>query len=183
MRRRAVLKAKVSERAKFQGVSPCEDECVGFQHERNALELWSVDRTLHGEDVCGRVGRHKQLHAGRTSLRTVLRNAYRRGLVTSITNVAAFPVDGEMLAHEDWRYYYDAKSRLVSVSEWRYSDLENPYPTDWVEVVVLSNRYDHLDRPIQKITPEAMHTYFYEGWLLEKEVVANTNDTTEVIEP
>ena len=88
-----------------------------------------------------------------------------------------------MLAHEDWRYYYDAKSRLVSVSEWRYSDLENPYPTDWVEVVVLSNRYDHLDRPIQKITPEAMHTYFYEGWLLEKEVVANTNDTTEVIEP
>ena len=23
------------------------------------------------------------------------------------------------------------------------------------------NRYDHLDRRVQKITPEATHTYFY----------------------
>ncbi len=32
-----------------------------------------------------------------------------------------------------------------------------------------SNRYDHLGRRVQKITPEATHTYFYDGWQLVKE--------------
>ena len=32
-----------------------------------------------------------------------------------------------------------------------------------------SNRYDHLGRRVQKTTPEAMHTYFYDGWQLIKE--------------
>ena len=45
-----------------------------------------------------------------------------------------------------------------------------------------SNRYDHLDRRVQKITPAATHTYFYDGWLLIKEIVATTNGTTDVIE-
>ena len=45
-----------------------------------------------------------------------------------------------------------------------------------------SNRYDHLDRRVQKITPAATHAYFYDGWLLIKEIVANTNGTTDVIE-
>ena len=45
-----------------------------------------------------------------------------------------------------------------------------------------SNRYDHLDRRVQKLTPEATHTYFYDGWLLVKEVVASTNGTTDVVE-
>ena len=31
------------------------------------------------------------------------------------------------------------------------------------------NRYDHLGRRVQKITPEATHTYFYDGWMLIKE--------------
>ena len=44
------------------------------------------------------------------------------------------------------------------------------------------NRYDHLDRRVQKITSSATHTYFYDGWMLIKEVVANTNGTTDVIE-
>ena len=44
------------------------------------------------------------------------------------------------------------------------------------------NRYDHLDRRVQKITPAATHTYFYDGWMLIKETVANTNGTTDVIE-
>ena len=37
-----------------------------------------------------------------------------------------------------------------------------------------SNRYDYLDRRVQKITSAATHTYFYDGWMLIKEVVANT---------
>ena len=45
-----------------------------------------------------------------------------------------------------------------------------------------SNRYDHLDRRVLKITPAATHTFFYDGWLLIKEIVANTNGTTDVIE-
>ena len=45
-----------------------------------------------------------------------------------------------------------------------------------------SSRYDHLDRRVQKITPEATHTFFYDGWMLVKEVVATTNGTTDVIE-
>ena len=44
------------------------------------------------------------------------------------------------------------------------------------------NRYDHLDRRVQKITSSATHTYFYDGWMLIKEIVANTNGTTDVIE-
>ena len=27
----------------------------------------------------------------------------------------------------------------------------------------LPNRYDHLDRRVQKITPAATHTFFYDG--------------------
>ena len=45
-----------------------------------------------------------------------------------------------------------------------------------------SNRYDLLDRRVQKITSAATHTYFYDGWMLIKEIVANTNGTTDVIE-
>ena len=42
---------------------------------------------------------------------------------------------------------------------------------------LVSNRYDHLGRRVQKITPEATHTYFYDGWLLVKEVVERSGDT------
>ncbi len=46
-----------------------------------------------------------------------------------------------------------------------------------VDVLAVSNRYDHLGRRVQKITPEATHTYFYDGWLLVKEVVERSGDT------
>ena len=42
---------------------------------------------------------------------------------------------------------------------------------------LVSNRYDHLGRRVQKITPGATHTYFYDGWLLVKEVVERSGDT------
>ena len=44
------------------------------------------------------------------------------------------------------------------------------------------NRCGHIDRRVQKITPAAAHTFFYDGWMLIKEIVANTNGTTDVIE-
>ncbi len=46
-----------------------------------------------------------------------------------------------------------------------------------VDVLIVSNRYDHLGRRVQKITPEATHTYFYDGWMLVKEVVERSGDT------
>ena len=75
---------------------------------------------------------------------------------------------------DTWDYTYDAKSRLTSASRRAYG------ATDFE--LVVSNRYDHLDRRVQKITPAATHTYFYDGWMLIKEVIANINGTTDVIE-
>ena len=43
--------------------------------------------------------------------------------------------------------------------------------------LVVSNRYDHLGRRVQKVTPGATHTYFYDGWLLVKEVVERSGGT------
>ena len=57
--------------------------------------------------------------------------------------------------------------------------MTNVYRRVWFHI---RSRYDHLDRRVQKITPEATHTYFYDGWMLVKEIVANTNGTTDVIE-
>ena len=44
------------------------------------------------------------------------------------------------------------------------------------------NSCDHLDRRVQKITPKATHSFFYDGWMLVKEVIANTNGTTSIVE-
>jgi len=100
--------------------------------------------------------------------------------------VDEYSLDGEMLANGYFKYAYDAKSRLVSAGEWKYDyddpalgGNDNPH---WYFEIVVSNVYDHLDRRVQKITPEATHTFFYDGWMLVKEVVANTNGTIDVIE-
>ncbi|MCR5414094.1 MAG: hypothetical protein K6F50_05125 [Kiritimatiellae bacterium] len=50
-------------------------------------------------------------------------------------------------------------------------------PPQNVDVPIVSNRYDHLGRRVQKITPEATYTYFYDGWILVKEVVERSGDT------
>ena len=39
-----------------------------------------------------------------------------------------------------------------------------------------SNRYDYLDRRVQKITPAATHTYFYDGWML----IGGTQEQTDI---
>ena len=42
--------------------------------------------------------------------------------------------------------------------------------------LVVSNRYDHLGRRVQKVTPEATHTYFYDGWML----IGGTQEQTDI---
>ena len=38
------------------------------------------------------------------------------------------------------------------------------------------NAYDHLGRRVQKVTPEATHTYFYDGWML----IGGTQEQTDI---
>ena len=76
--------------------------------------------------------------------------------------------------YDEWNYTYDAKSRLTSA--WRRACGATNFE------FVVSNVYDHLDRRVQKITPGATHTYFYDGWLLVKEIVANVDESRSVIE-
>ena len=96
--------------------------------------------------------------------------------------------NGEVTRFGDRGFLYDAKSRLVCAGVWVF-DEERYYAGDFTDYdelysfeLVVSNRYDYLDRRVQKITSEATHTYFYDGWMLIKEIVANTNGTIDVIE-
>ena len=96
--------------------------------------------------------------------------------------------NGEVTRFGERGFLYDAKSRLVCAGVWVF-DEERYYAGDFTDYdelysfeFVVSNRYDHLDRRVQKITPAATHTYFYDGWMLIKEVIANINGTTDVIE-
>ena len=80
-----------------------------------------------------------------------------------------YDIDGNMLSNGDITFAYDSKSRLVAAA-----GQNGEY--------IVSNCYDHLDRRVQKVTPAATHSFFYDGWMLIKEIVANTNGTTDVIE-
>ena len=80
-----------------------------------------------------------------------------------------YDIDGNMLSNGDITFTYDSKSRLVAAA-----GQNGEY--------IVSNRYDHLDRRVQKVTPAATHTFFYDGWMLIKEIIANINGTTDVVE-
>ena len=89
----------------------------------------------------------------------------------------------------DEYYVYAAKSRLVSggfvteqkafLQHSRYSAIPQLHNST---IAQFSNVYDHLDRRVQKITPEATHSFFYDGWMLVKEVIASANGTTTIVE-
>ena len=89
----------------------------------------------------------------------------------------------------DKRFAYDAKSRLAfvefvteqkaSLQHSRYSAIPQLHNST---IAQFSNVYDHLDRRVQKITPEATQSFFYDGWMLVKEVIASTNGTTTIVE-
>ena len=68
--------------------------------------------------------------------------------------------NGELAYDSGMNYVYDARSRLVAAGEWVF-DEERYLSGDYLDydelwsIVGVSNRYDHLDRRVQKITPEA----------------------------
>ena len=90
-------------------------------------------------DVAGQIYRSIRRRY-RPTVRNADRFTYnRRGEVASAT-----------VADESSAYAYDALSRLVAA----YSN----------GTLVVSNRYDHLGRRVQKIAPDGTHTFLYDGW-------------------
>ena len=65
--------------------------------------------------------------------------------------------DGGLVSFGEFDYVYDSASRLTEV--WSNG------------VQVIENQYDALGRRVVKRTPEATHTFVYDGWLLVVERV------------
>ena len=81
----------------------------------------------------------------------------RRGEVASAT------IAGQSVA-----YAYDALSRLVAV----YSN----------DTLVVSDRYDHLGRRVQKVAADGTHTFLYDGWRPVVETIVRPDNSTDRID-
>jgi RHS repeat-associated protein len=68
-----------------------------------------------------------------------------------------YDLDGNMTWDGRLSYTWDAENKLVAA----YSN----------NVCVISNAYDHMSRRVIKFTPEATHTYIYDGWNLVAETI------------
>ena len=76
--------------------------------------------------------------------------------------------DGGLVSFGEFDYVYDSASRLTEV---------------WSNGVrVVENQYDALGRRVVKHTPEATHTFVYDGWLLVVERVERSNGMLEQID-
>ena len=69
--------------------------------------------------------------------------------------------DGGLVSFGEFDYVYDSASRLTEV--WSNG------------VQVVENQYDALGRRVVKRTPEATHTFVYDGWLLVVERIERGN--------
>ena len=76
--------------------------------------------------------------------------------------------DGGLVSFGEFDYVYDSASRLTEV--WSNG------------VQVVENQYDALGRRVIKRTPEAMHTFVYDGWLLVVERVERGNGQLDQID-
>ena len=76
--------------------------------------------------------------------------------------------DGGLVSFGEFDYVYDSASRLTEV---------------WSNGVrVVENRYDALGRRVIKRTPEATHTFVYDGWLLVVERIERSSGILEQID-
>ena len=74
--------------------------------------------------------------------------------------------NGELASFGPWTYAYDALSRLTEVRS--------------NGVLVASNFYDHQGRRVRLVTPEASHTFFYDGWNVILELVDHGGVTDRI---
>ena len=76
--------------------------------------------------------------------------------------------DGGLVSFGEFDYVYDSASRLTEV---------------WSNGVrVVENQYDALGRRVIKRTPDATHTFVYDGWLLVVERVVRSSGILEQID-
>ena len=80
----------------------------------------------------------------------------------------SYDCDGRFDQDGDLTFAYDAAGHLGSVAS--------------NGVVLASYAYDSQERRVLKVTPTATHTYFYDGWLLVREVVDRTGGDSETID-
>ena len=76
--------------------------------------------------------------------------------------------DGGLVSFGEFDYVYDSASRLTEV--WSNG------------AKVVENEYDALGRRVVKHTPEATHTFVYDGWLLVVERVERSSGILEQID-
>ncbi len=79
----------------------------------------------------------------------------------------AYDLNGNLISNDACSFTYDCENRLVSVSS--------------NGVLLLTNRYDAKSRRVQKITPQATHTFFYDDWNLIEERISYANGTSTII--
>ena len=75
----------------------------------------------------------------------------------------AYDDDGNLITNGVFSYSYDAENRLIAA----YSN----------SVCVVSNAYDYMSRRVVKVTPEAVHTFVYDGWNLVQELTHSQTHT------
>lgn len=82
-----------------------------------------------------------------------------------------YDADGNLLSDGTFTYTWDAENRLTQISTFL-----NP------QIPKSSHAYDHQHRRVQKTTPSAIHTYFYDNWNLVLETIDYPNGSSEAIE-
>jgi len=76
--------------------------------------------------------------------------------------------DGGLVSFGEFDYVYDSASRLTEV--WSNGEM------------VVESRYDALGRRVIKRTPDATHTFVYDGWLLVVERIERSGGVHEQID-
>ena len=85
----------------------------------------------------------------------------------AVDNLGYSP-DGGLISFGEFDYVYDSASRLTEV---------------WSNGVrVVENQYDALGRRVVKRTPNATHTFVYDGWLLVVERIERSSGMLEQID-
>ena len=75
-----------------------------------------------------------------------------------------YDIDGNLISNGNLEYAWDSAGRLAAV----YSD----------NACVVSNAYDSFSRRIMKTTPDATHTFVYNGWNPIFEIITHASGTT-----
>lgn len=79
-----------------------------------------------------------------------------------------YNLDGAQLSLDEKIFVYDSACRITEV----WSN----------DVKIVENKYDFMDRRVMKITPDEVHTFIYDDWLLMRECIDYGNGRREAID-